>query len=204
MKTDHLFSDPFLAGIYDVWNPRKKRKDYDFYLGQILAADAVLDVGCGTGTLLHEARDRGHAGRLCGLDPAPAMLEYAQRRTDIEWFAGDLQSADPIAEFDLIVMSGHAFQAIVSDSDLRDFTASIRQALVPGGQFIFETRNPLACAWKDWTSQNAETVEAPGGVNVRITTELIKPFDGQTLTFAHSFSGDHPSLPQISHSTLRF
>ena len=40
MKTDHLFSDPFLAGIYDVWNPRKKRKDYDFYLGQILAADA--------------------------------------------------------------------------------------------------------------------------------------------------------------------
>ena len=39
---------------------------------------------------------------------------------------------------------------------------------------------------------------------MRITTELIKPFDGQTLTFAHSFSGDHPSLPQISHSTLRF
>ena len=97
MKTDRLFSGPFLAGICDAWNSRKKHKDYDFYLGQILLADALLDVGCGTGTLLHEARDRGHAGWLCGLDPAPTMLEYAKKRTDIERYTGHLQSADRFA-----------------------------------------------------------------------------------------------------------
>jgi len=35
-----------------------------------MAAPSVLDVGCGTGAMLHEARQLGHVGRLCGLDPA--------------------------------------------------------------------------------------------------------------------------------------
>jgi hypothetical protein len=33
---------------------------------------------------------------------------------------------------------------------------------------------------------------------------VIMPFDGQTETFTHTFSGEHPSLPQVSRSTLRF
>ncbi|MES0155181.1 methyltransferase domain-containing protein [Mesorhizobium sp. M0018] len=72
---DHLFADPYLAAVYDAWHPRSARDDYDFYLPRILTADAVLDVGCGTGTLLHEARLAGHSGRLCGIDPAPGVLK---------------------------------------------------------------------------------------------------------------------------------
>ena len=40
-----------------------------------MAAPSVLDVGCGTGRLLHRAREAGHAGRLCGVDPDVAALE---------------------------------------------------------------------------------------------------------------------------------
>jgi SAM-dependent methyltransferase len=180
------------------------RDDYDFYLPRILTADAVLDVGCGTGTLLHEARQAGHSGRLCGLDPAPGMLNRARACTDIEWVLGDLQSAGWTAEFDLIVMTGHAFQALVSDEELRDFMAAVRRALVPGGCFAFETRNPSARAWQRWTPENAAVVELPDGSLVQITTEVVIPFDGQTVTFTHTFSGKHPSLPQVSQSTLRF
>jgi hypothetical protein len=39
---------------------------------------------------------------------------------------------------------------------------------------------------------------------VRIVTEVITPFDGRVVTFRHTFSGKHHSLPQVSTSTLRF
>lgn len=201
---DRLFEDAFLAGVYDAWHPRSARTDYDFYLPHIMAADAVLDVGCGTGTLLNDARAAGHAGRLCGIDPAPGMLERARARSDIEWVLGELPSQTWDARFDLIVMTGHAFQAIVGDDELRDFVAAVRRALVPGGRFAFETRNAAARAWEQWTPRNATNVTAPDGTVVTIATQVIAPFDGATVTFTHTFSGDHPSLPQVSRSTLRF
>jgi SAM-dependent methyltransferase len=201
---DHLFADPYLAAVYDAWHPRSVRDDYDFHLPRILTAGAVLDAGCGTGTLLHEARRAGHSGRLCGLDPAPGMLNRARKRTDIEWVLGDLPSAGWTAEFDLIVMTGHAFQALVSDEDLRDFMAAVRGTLVPGGCFAFETRNPSVRAWERWTPENAVVVELPDGSLVQITTQVITPFDGRTVTFTHTFNGQHPNLPRVSRSTLRF
>ncbi|WP_037093502.1 class I SAM-dependent DNA methyltransferase [Rhizobium leguminosarum] len=201
---DHLFADPYLSAVYDAWHPRSVREDYDFYLSRILTADAVLDVGFGTGTLLHEARLAGHSGRLCGIDPAPGVLNRARTRTDIEWVLGDLQSVGWTAQFDLIVMTGHAFQALVSDEDLRDFMAAVRLVLVPGGRFAFETRNPSVRAWENWTPENAVVVELPDGSLVQITTEVVIPFDGKTLTFTHRFCGKHWSLPRVSQSTLRF
>ena len=201
---DVLFADNYLAGVYDRWHPRAVRDDYDFYLPLIMAAGSVLDVGCGTGTLLHEARSAGHAGRLCGLDPARGMLERARARSDIEWVLGDLPSTGWNDQFDLIVMTGHAFQAITTDADLRDFASAVAQALRPGGCFAFETRNPAAGAWERWRPENAVTVEGPDDQPVRITTDVVVPFDGRTVTFTHTFDGPHPSLPQTSRSALRF
>lgn len=201
---DRLFTDPYLAGVYDAWHPRSVRCDYDFYLPRIMSAEAVLDAGCGTGTLLCEARDAGHAGRLCGMDPAPGMLERARRRPDIEWALGDLGSAPWTGEFDLVVMTGHAFQAIVTDGELVASVKAVRRSLVAGGRFAFETRNLGARAWERWRPEDAVTVAGPDGEDVRITTEVVVPFDGRSVTFTHTFSGRHPSLPQTSRSTLRF
>ena len=201
---DKFFTDSYLAGVYDAWHPRSVRDDYDFYLSRIFTAQSVLDVGCGTGSLLREAREAGHSGRLCGIDPAIGMLDRARTRSDIEWVLGELQSANWMAEFDLIVMTGHTFQAIVSDEDLREFLAAVRRVLAPGGCFAFETRNPSARAWENWAPENAVTVEGPDGAKVRIVTEVITPFDGRVVTFRHTFSGKHHSLPQVSTSTLRF
>jgi ubiquinone/menaquinone biosynthesis C-methylase UbiE len=43
-------------------------------------ADRVLDVGCGTGALLHALSRRHPAARLSGVDPVPEMLAQARRR----------------------------------------------------------------------------------------------------------------------------
>jgi len=92
---DRLFSDAALVELYDVLCPWEQRGDLDFYLELVMSAKAVLDVGCGTGALLHRAREIGHAGRLCGLDPANAMLDVARTRSDIEWIHGDLDAVAP-------------------------------------------------------------------------------------------------------------
>ena len=201
---DKLFEDAELAALYDAWSPREVRNDYDFYLPQVMAASAVLDVGCGTGSLLHEAREAGHAGRLVGLDPAAGMLAQARRRSDIEWLRGDLASAAFDAEFDLVVMTGHAFQVLVTDDEVRIGLAAVHRALKPGGCFAFETRNPAARAWDRWKPEFARTVTPPGAAPVRIVTEVIRPFDGSKLTFTHTFTSAAWSGARVSESTLRF
>jgi len=126
---DLLFADADLAALYDQMNPG--RADFTFYLPMIMAASSVLDVGCGTGTLLHAARDAGHAGRLCGLDPAAGMLAQARRRVDIDWVLGDLRMVAWKSEFDFAVMTGHAFQVLLTDDDVQTALAAVRAALVP-------------------------------------------------------------------------
>jgi SAM-dependent methyltransferase len=201
---DRLFSDADLAALYDAMCPRDQRADFDFYLPMIMAARAVLDVGCGTGALLHEVRDLGHAGRLVGLDPAAGMLAQALRRSDIDWVQGDLVSAGFANAFDLIVMTGHAFQVLVEDDDLRAALAAARRALTPSGRFAFETRNPAAREWERWRPDQAGSVIGPDGATVRMAREVVSPFDGRTVSFTHTFTSSAWDGPQLSQSTLRF
>ncbi|MDQ3656626.1 MAG: class I SAM-dependent methyltransferase, partial [Chloroflexota bacterium] len=114
----------------------------DFYLSLVMASPSVLDVRCGTGTILHRARSAGHAGRLVGIDPDRAALDVARARSDIEWHEGSAASMTWDREFGLAVMMSHAFQCFVTDDDLRTSLSAIRGALVDGGRFVFETRNP--------------------------------------------------------------
>lgn len=201
---DRFFSDAYLAAVYDCWHKRAVRDDFDFYLPRVMKARAVLDVGCGTGMMLAEARDAGHDGRLCGLDPGGGMLALARRRTDVEWVENDLAGAGFERAFDLAVMTGHAFQAIVGDDEIDAALAALRRALVPGGCFAFETRNPAARAWENWHPGNAVTIEGPSGAPVRIETRLLRDFDGSTVSFRHDFTGEDEALPLSSESTLRF
>ncbi|WP_419254944.1 class I SAM-dependent methyltransferase [Caulobacter sp. ErkDOM-YI] len=199
---DLLFADAELAALYDAMNPG--RDDYDFYRPMVMAAHAVLDVGCGTGSMLHQARDAGHGGRLCGLDPALGMLAQARRRDDVEWVLGDLSSVAWDAEFDLAVMTGHAFQVLVEDDELRDALARIHAALKPGGRFAFETRNPSARAWEAWESEVRSAFAGPHGESVQVSRKVTTPFNGRVVSFSHTFQSVAWDQSRVSHSTLRF
>lgn len=199
---DRLFSEPSLAALYDALC--QGRDDFGFYLPLVMSARAVLDVGCGTGALLHGAREAGHSGRLCGLDPADAMLDQARTRSDIEWILGDLGSVDWDQEFDLVVMTGHAFQVFIEDDQLRASLAAIRSVLTEDGRLAFETRNPLVRAWEGWTQDNAVEVVTAAGVVVRMAREVETPVDGNIVSFTHTFISPNWDRPQVSRSTLRF
>jgi ubiquinone/menaquinone biosynthesis C-methylase UbiE len=201
---ERQFTEDRLAELYDVFHPPEQRADFAFYRELVVSAEAVLDVACGTGALLRMARESGHIGRLCGLDPARGMLNQARARSDIEWVLGDLSSVGWDREFDLVVMTGHAFQELVEDDEIRAALATIRSALNDGGHFAFETRNPRVRAWEHWTTDHAAEVTDATGAVVRRRLQVETPVEGDIVRFTTTFTSPGWDRPQVSQGMLRF
>jgi SAM-dependent methyltransferase len=201
---DRQFADSDLAELYDLFHPWEQRGDFDFYLPMVMSSASVLDVGCGTGLLLHRARESGHAGRLCGLDPAAGMLDQARKRSDVEWVRGDLAAMSEDLAFDLVVMTGHAFQVFVEDQELRASLAAIRSTLARHGRFAFETRNPLVRAWESWTPDNEAEITNAAGAVVRMRHEVETPAAAEVVRFTTTFDSPDWEHPRVSRSALRF
>jgi len=197
------FDDDRLAALYDRFSS-EERDDFAFYLPLIRSARAVLDVGCGTGALLKLARDAGHTGRLCGLDPSQAMLNQARERSDIEWVHGDLTTVAWDRAFDLIVMTGHAFQELIEDDQIRTALAGIRAALTDDGRFAFETRNPLVRGWERWSEQYSGETTDSSGATVRAVCELDRPVTGHLVNYTFTYTSPAWPAPLVSASVLRF
>ncbi|MGW2714675.1 class I SAM-dependent methyltransferase [Streptomyces sp. NPDC001356] len=201
---DHVFADLSLAALYDSLNPWGPGDD--FYLGLLRDAGCVLDIGCGTGRLLRRAREEGHRGRLLGLDPAAAMLVQARRaRPDVEWVLGDVRVRRWRGEFDLVVMTGHAFQELVTDEEIRVCLRAARAALRDGGRFAFETRNPGARAWERWTPDRVHEISAADGTAVRVWHEVRGgDSDRGRIHFTETYAGPGWPAPRVNHGVLRF
>lgn len=201
---ERQFTEDHLAALYDVFYPPTRRDDFAFYLPLVLSARAVLDVGCGTGALLRLAREAGHTGRLCGVDPAEGMLDQARQRSDIEWVHGDLASIGWDRAFDLIVMTGHAFQEFVEDDEVRIALAATRAALADDGRFAFETRNPLDRAWERWATEYSGEVTDASGALVRCEYQVEQPVEGDIVHTVSIFSGTSWDHEEVSRGALRF
>ncbi|GGQ02290.1 class I SAM-dependent methyltransferase [Streptosporangium pseudovulgare] len=205
-----MFSDADAAALYDLmypWDVARYPSDA-FHHDLVMAADAVLDVGCGTGSMLHHARECGHSGRLAGIDPDRAALERARRRTDIEWHEGTAADVSWDREFDLATMVSNAFQCLVGDDELRASLVAIRTALRDGGRFAFETRHPQARAWETWTPGNpddgnaADVVDASGRV-LRVWHE-VELVIGDVVTFTETTAEPDGAVLRVDRTSLRF
>jgi SAM-dependent methyltransferase len=200
-----VFSDADAAALYDLLNPSDGTRfpSDAFYDDLVMSADDVLDVGCGTGSMLCQAREAGHLGRLVGLEPNSAALERARRHTDIEWVAGVAAEAFWDREFDLATMASHAFQCLVGDDELRASLVAIRAALRDGGRFVFETRHPQARAWDGWNPSNASDVVDPAGRALRVSHQVESVVD-DVVTFTETTSGSDGTVLRVDRSSLRF
>ena len=60
--------------------------------------------------------------------------------------------------FDAVVMTGHAFQTLLTAEDRAACLATIARHLAPGGRFFFDSRNPEAREWETWTPEATREV----------------------------------------------
>jgi SAM-dependent methyltransferase len=200
-----VYSDAQTAALYDVmypWDPDRWPGDR-FFDELVMAADSVLDVGCGTGSMLHRARERGHGGRLVGLDPDRAALDRARRRTDVEWVDGTAADVSWQAEFDLVTMASNAFQCLITDDDVRASLAAIRAAVRDGGRFAFDSRHPQARAWKSWNASNASDVVDMDGRALRVWNE-VESIDGDVVTVTETIASPDGTVLRVGRDRLRF
>jgi len=192
------YADVEDARLYDAQNPWGPGDE--FYLSLVMAAGDVLDVGCGTGTLLKRARRDGHRGRLVGLDPGAGMLAVAREEPSIEWVDGVLRPGAYDAEFDLVTMTGHAFQELRTDEEILATLRAMRGAIRPDGRIVFETRNPAAKAWESWDGSSFDVPYQGTRVTVRYEVHEV---EGEIVTFSEITDGGRWH-DQVDRGTLRF
>lgn len=112
-----------------------------------LQGKKVVDLGCGYGWFCRSAREQG-AAQVLGMDLSEKMLGKAKEMTEdpaIEYRQQDLEALQlPAASFDLIYSS----LTLHYIENLGKLFATVYQALVNGGEFIFTAEHPIYTAPK--------------------------------------------------------
>jgi SAM-dependent methyltransferase len=198
---DRLYHDAELAQFYDLDTGWSDDLIYCSELAQ--SASSVLDLGCGTGKFLVTLP----AKRLVGADPAAAMLEVARQKASlapVTWVQGDARSLRLGQTFDLIVMTGHAYQTLLTDDDQRDACRTIAAHLAPGGSFIFDSREPAVEEWREWTpGASQRVISHPVLGQVRAWNDVA--FDDATGVVTYwSYYGATDGRTWSAQSCIRF
>lgn len=170
-QDDLIYHDPEFVDFYDLENGGGQ--DFDVCIDLAKSAGSVLDLGCGTGAL---AAMIANGRRVVGVDPATAMLDIARERDgggNVRWIEGDARTLRLGETFDLVLMTGHAFQCFLTDADMLAALKTIAAHLAPGGTFIFDSRNPGWEQWREWVpARSARIVTHPLYGDVRAWNDV--------------------------------
>jgi SAM-dependent methyltransferase len=206
-EPDRSYVDPVLVGLYDAVNPSGEREDC--YLKLIMSARAVLDLGCGTGRLLKRAVKLGNSRAFIGVDRSTSMLAEADdasyEASRIIWKWGDMRTVDVGRRFDLITMTGSAFQELLTDDDIRMVLSNVLRHLDPGGRFAFDVHRRGDEPLEHLTpSPSTIRVTTSSGESVDVVHALERTTEPDRVEFTTTYAFAGSLTPAVSRSTLRF
>jgi hypothetical protein len=92
----------------------------------------------------------------------------------------------------------------VTDEDWAATLRGVRDALVPGGRLVFETRDPARRGWEEWTRDRTHQVVELDGVGVVETWTELTAVELPLVSFRGSFVFGSDGMTVTSDSTLRF
>jgi SAM-dependent methyltransferase len=203
MKLDRHYTDPRLVELYDRDNPRGADTDFYVRLAADLAAQRILDLGCGTGLLTRELAVTGR--QVVGVDPASAMLAVARRQPGadrVRWVDGDARALGT-PEADLVIMTGNVSQVFLDDSEWAATLRAIHAALRSGGHLAFESRNPDDRAWERWNRDATfERIDSPFGP-MECWLEVVSVGNGRVRFVGHNVFTETGEVI-VASSELRF
>ena len=132
------------------------------------------------------------------------MLDYGRHQAhgeQVSWLWAGAQHLLPTLagqQFELIIMTGHAFQTLLQPADLQACFGQVRQLLSPQGRFVFESRNPAYDWQSHWDYQ--QLLEHQGE-----TVSHSRQWQGWQGPILHfDLHYQFPDTTLISHSQLRF
>jgi SAM-dependent methyltransferase len=197
---DEHYENPRLAALYDFdsgWSV-----DRDFYLS--LATNhtfpvGILDLGCGTGLLCKAYAEKGH--HVTGCDPSLSMLDVAARQPNgdlVKWMQSFAQTFKSDDRYDLIIMTGHAFQVLLQDEEILATFSVMRQHLKEDGLIVFESRNPVINWKENW--DYSMSLDLPEGKVQESRLFVEEEKDRMIFELWYQF----PDEVLVSKSELRF
>lgn len=150
----------------------------------------LLDLACGTGRTGLRLAARG--SQVTGVDVTPEMIALGREKATardltVEWLVADARDFHLNKRFGFAYMVGNAFQMFWTRADQEALLARVREHLLPGGRFLFETRNP----------SRSNLDEAPGPPR-----EYAAPNGGQLVVRYEPRVYD--PLAQIQHWTAHY
>jgi SAM-dependent methyltransferase len=204
MPADALFEDSRLASLYDPFNGWDICDAFYYDLAREIGG-TVLDLGCGTGLLACRIAEQGL--HVIGVDPAEGMLRIARARGGgdrVTWIKASGQALQLDQRFDLIYMTGHAFQALLTDDDAVALLRAACNHLTRDGRLAFDTRNPARKAWLGWTPDKPRQVATAehGEVEERIAAAADPQTGIVDLTHLYQFAASGETI--VGRSRIRF
>ena len=191
---DAIFAHPRLAAVSDAFDGHRDDLDPYLALAEEVAADVVLDVGCGTGSLAVLLVAGGRT--VVAVDPAETSLSIAKvkdRAAKVRWIHGDATALPPL-NADLALMTGNVAQVFLTDDEWEHTLRGIGTALRPGGYLAFETRRPEYRAWRDGgRGQPPGRHEPPEAPAAR--AHLWQPAGSGAVTGVQRLRLRHPGAP---------
>lgn len=138
---------PRMARFYDLitfilsLGRERSFRERALKLAAIMPGEAVLDVGCGTGTLALLAKKyAGTEGKVVGIDPTAKMIDVARRKAsrrgaDVQFNLGVIEKlAHANEEFDVVLstLMMHHLPAELKQEGL----VEVRRVLKPQGRLV--------------------------------------------------------------------
>ena len=109
---------------------------------------ALLDLGCGTGSLIMELQQ--FYSTALGVDISTAMIDRAQRKaaqqpeSPVSFQVADIRSFHPVDRYNVVTCTDGVLPYLHDDHELSLFLKMVSAALAPNGRALIETWTPAA------------------------------------------------------------
>jgi ubiquinone/menaquinone biosynthesis C-methylase UbiE len=144
----------FNTNLEKYENPERYDELYGKYQDDLLymmayaigIEDPIIELACGTGRLTIPMAKSGL--NMVGIDLHDGMLNRAKQKAAHEQLSiifeqQDCTKLELPCKSPLIFMTGNSFQHFLTNESQDALFHSVKKHLLPNGQFIFDTRNPI-------------------------------------------------------------